>query len=224
MLDRQKHEQILKNILRDVFTTPDLQGRLGFKGGTCLYLFYGLDRFSVDLDFILVAPDFDDKLIKNIVEKNLTITEHTNKHFTWFWMGSYGKGKPQIKLEINKRDYPDTFINQDFYGITVPTMSPDCMFAHKLVAITDRKKLQNRDLYDAHFMFSKNFPINQEIIKLRTGKAIKQYFPLLVDFIEKKVEPRHILQGLGELLTDQQKRMVKETLIRDLLFELKSRI
>ena len=31
MLDRQKHEQILKNILRDIYTTPEIQGRLAFK-------------------------------------------------------------------------------------------------------------------------------------------------------------------------------------------------
>ena len=47
------------------------------------------------------------------------------------------------------------------------------MFAHKLCAITDRQKLQNRDLYDAHFMFSQNFEINEEIIKLRTKKLSK---------------------------------------------------
>lgn len=37
MLDRQKHEQILKNILRDFYTTTDLEAKLAFKGGTCLY-------------------------------------------------------------------------------------------------------------------------------------------------------------------------------------------
>ncbi len=50
MLDKSKHGQILKNILRDIYTTTDLEARLIFKGGTCLYLFYGLDRFSVDLE------------------------------------------------------------------------------------------------------------------------------------------------------------------------------
>lgn len=224
MLNRQKHEQILKNILRDIFTTPDLQGRLGFKGGTCLYLFYGLDRFSVDLDFNLLAPDFDERLVNAIVEKNLTVTEKINKHFTWFWMGSYEKGKPQIKLEINKRDYPDKYKNKDFYGITVPTMSPDCMFSHKLVAITDRNKLQNRDLYDAHFMFSNDFSINPEIIQIRTGKTVKQYLSFLIDFIERLAKQANILHGLGELLTDQQKKIAKDTLIRDLLFDLKSRV
>jgi predicted nucleotidyltransferase component of viral defense system len=222
MLDRQKYEQILRNILRDIYTTPQLQGRLIFKGGTCLYLFYGLDRFSVDLDFNLVSADFDDKQITDILSKYLSLDDHMQKYFTWFWLGSYEKGKQRIKVEISKRDYPDTFVNKDFYGITIPTMAPDCMFAHKLCAITDRKKLQNRDIYDAHFMFTKQFPIKEEIIKIRTGKTRKEYFTVLIDYIEKNMKPSTSLDGLGELLNDQQKDSVKASLQRNILFDLRS--
>lgn len=222
MLDRQRHEQILKNILRDIYTINDLEAKLAFKGGTCMYMFYGLNRFSVDLDFNLLSEDFNDRLITEILLKYLTISDQTDKHFTWLWIGGYEKGKQKVKLEINKRTYPDKYINKDFYGITIPTMSPDCMFAHKLCAITDRKKLQNRDLYDAHFMFTKQFDINEEIIKMRTGKTTKEYFAYLIDFIEKKVDPSAILEGLGELLGEEQKDHVKATLVRDLLFDLRS--
>jgi len=223
MLDRQKHEQILKNILRDIYSTPELQGRLAFKGGTCLYMFYELDRFSVDLDLNVTASEFDEQLITDILKKYLTLDDFMNKHFTWFWLGSYEKGKQKVKIEISKRDYPDRYDNKNFYGITIPTMSPDCMFAHKLCALTDRKKLQNRDLYDAHFMFTKDFPINEEIIKIRTGKNKKEYLTYLSNFIEKNVKPNTILEGLGELLSEQQKDHVKSTLLRDLLFDLHSR-
>jgi hypothetical protein len=139
------------------------------------------------------------------------------------WFGSYQKGMQGVKVEISKRDFPDTYVNKNFYGITIPTLSPDCMFAHKLCAITDRKKMQNRDLYDAHFMFIKDFPINEEIIKIRTGRTLKEYFLYLIDFIEKNVNKNTILEGLGELLSDSQKDRVKETLLRDILFDLKSR-
>jgi predicted nucleotidyltransferase component of viral defense system len=223
MLSRQKHEQILKNILRDIYTNSSLQARLAFKGGTCLYLFYGLDRFSVDLDFNVIAKDFDDKLITDILNSYLQLTDQFQKHFTWLWFGSYEKRMQGVKVEISKRDFPDTYVNKNFYGITVPTLSPECMFAHKLCAITDRKKMQNRDLYDAHFMFIKDFPINEEIIKIRTGKTLKEYFLYLIDFIEKNVNKNTILEGLGELLSDSQKDRVKETLLRDILFDLKSR-
>lgn len=221
MLDRQKHEQLLKNILRDLFTTTDLEAKLAFKGGTCLYLFYQLERFSVDLDFNLQAKDFDEKLVTNILSKYLTINDQKNKYFTWSWIGSYEKGKQRVKVEISKRDYPDKYLNKDFYGITIPTMSPDCMFAHKLCAITDRKNFQNRDVYDAHFMFLKHFDINEEIIKLRTGKSTKEYLTYLIDFIDQKVSANSILEGLGELLSESQKDHIKATLKRDILFDLK---
>lgn len=224
MLDKLKHEQILKNILKDIYTTTNLEGSLAFKDGTSLYMFYQLDRFSVDLDFNLIASDFDDRLITDILSGYLKIEDKHNKHFTWIWVGSYQKGQQKAKVEINKRAYPDKYINKDFYGITIPTMSPDCQFAHKLCAITDRKKLQNRDLYDAHFMFMKQFEINEEIIKIRTNKTLKEYFAYLVDFIDKKVNPNTILDGLGELIGNPQKDHIKATLKRDLLFDIRSRL
>lgn len=224
MLDKKKHEQILKNILRDIYTTTYLEDKLAFKGGTCLYLFYGLDRFSVDLDFNVLTEAFNDQLVTHILSQYLRIDDKFNKYFTWFWLASYEKGTPKIKVEISKRKYPDKYINKDFYGLTIPTLAPDSMFAHKLCAISDREKLQNRDLFDAHFMFTKGFGINEEIIKIRTNKTLKEYFVYLTYFIEKKVNPNTILDGLGELISDQQKDKVKATLIRDLLFDLKSRI
>ena len=44
-------------ILKDVYTDVSIAPLLGFKGGTCAYFFYGLPRFSVDLDFDLFSQD-----------------------------------------------------------------------------------------------------------------------------------------------------------------------
>jgi predicted nucleotidyltransferase component of viral defense system len=224
MLQIQKHEQILKNLLRDIYTKPNLQSSLAFKGGTCLYMFYGLDRFSVDLDFNLLAQELDNSLLTDIIQKHLTITDSTNKHFTWLWIGSYEKAAQKIKIEVSKRTYPDSYINKDLYGLTIPIMEPSCMLAHKLCAITDRPKMQNRDLYDAHFMFTQNFEINEEIIKLRTNKTLQEYLAVLIEFIETRTNEHNILEGLGELLTDAQKDKARSTLKRDILFDLKSRL
>lgn len=224
MLHVPKHEQILKNILRDIYTDPSLQSSLAFKGGTCLFMFYGLDRFSVDLDFNLRSDTFDDERLNQIIEKHLRVVDRENKRNTWFWLGSYEKAFQKVKVEVSKRDYPDQYTTKDFYGLTVPIMEAATMFAHKLCAITDRKKLQNRDLYDAHFMFSHDFDINEEIIRLRTSKSAKEYFAELVPFIEERVTPNNVLDGLGELLTDQQKDSVRATLKRDILFDLQSRL
>lgn len=59
-----------KNALKEVVQEAALCGlsRAGFfknaafYGGTALRIFYGLDRFSEDLDFSLIAPDTDFRL------------------------------------------------------------------------------------------------------------------------------------------------------------------
>src|SRR5258708_37439260 len=102
MLHVPKHEQMLKNILRDVYTNANLQASLAFKGGTCLYMFYGLDRFSVDLDFNLRTDTFDVEALNTIIGKHLQTIERENKRNTWFWLGSYEKAFQKVKVEISK--------------------------------------------------------------------------------------------------------------------------
>lgn len=224
MLDVTKHEIVMKKILSDIYSHSSLRANLGFKGGTCLYFFYNLNRFSTDLDFNLLSDSLDADELAKILSKHLEIAEQREKHFTWFWQGSYSTGSHRIKIEISKRDYPDTYITKDFYGLSLTTMSPDCMFAHKLCAISDRKTLQNRDLYDAWFMFDNNFLFNEEIIRIRTGKSTKDYFQDLINYIQKeRTIQNSILDGLGEVLNQTEKDWVKTQLLPKLLFELKVR-
>ena len=223
MLDRKHHEIILKKILADIYRDKNLGASIAFKGGTCLYFFYNLDRFSTDLDFNVIADTINEKAMTSILNKYLNIGQAISKRNTWFWVGSFKKGKQKIKVEISKRNYPDKYINQNFYGLTVPIMSKDCMFAHKLCALTDRKKLQNRDVYDAFFMFQNGFGINEEIIEIRTNKSPEEYFKDLIPFLKNNVKPNLILDGLGEVLNEKQKSWVKSSLLEKLLFELEIR-
>lgn len=57
MLDRNVHRTVLLQILKDIYTDSSLGPILGFKGGTAANLFYGLGRFSVDLDFDLLEQE-----------------------------------------------------------------------------------------------------------------------------------------------------------------------
>jgi len=47
-------------------------------------------------------------------------------------------------------------------------MDLESMTANKLIALTNRNALANRDLYDIDFIFKNNFLINEEIIKEKT--------------------------------------------------------
>jgi predicted nucleotidyltransferase component of viral defense system len=223
MLNNNIHESHLRQLIAKIFNDSILQKQLAFKGGTCLYFFYGLDRFSTDLDFNCTGESLDYQRLNQILE-GYEILEHTNKFNTWFWLLSYGKMTVKIKIEVSKRDYPDKYEIKDLLGVKLPVMTKECMFAHKLCAITDRKILQNRDLYDTLFMLNKDFEIDDEIIELRTKKSTKEYLEYLLEFIPKKAKPKNILDGLGEVLSEKQKNYYRQFLIRDLIFAIQNRL
>ena len=225
MLNRQKHEIILKNILKDIYSDNLLATALGFKGGTTCYLFYDLPRFSTDLDFNLLNADKQNEVfekLKIIAEKYGIISEARMKRKTIFILLSYEKGTQKIKIEVSVRDYQDDFEIKNFLGISILTMVPENMFAHKLVAVTDRKQIANRDLFDLNYFFQKNWDINERIIKLRTGKNLKEYLQYLVEFIDKEVKENTILDGLGEVLSESQKDRTRKNLKKDLIFDIKN--
>lgn len=228
MLDVKTHEIIMKSILRDVYKDTRLQAQLVFKGGTCLYLFYDLPRFSTDLDFSLEKGVELESLgvstITKILGQYLDLSQIEDKRFTWLWVGSFAKGKQKIKFEISKRRFKDTYSVHDFYGLTVRTLSIESMFAHKICAVTDRREIVNRDLYDVWWLLKKRIRIREEIVKERTGRSLVDYLLELKKYIDKSVKKRHILGGLGEVLDQSQKDWVRDHLIDELLFEIQMRI
>lgn len=228
MLDVQNHETIMKRILREIYQHPQLQSQLVFKGGTCLYFFHDLPRFSTDLDFsfhnkteIVQVPRDD---LATIVDKHLELKSDEDKRFTWLWLGSFNKGKQKVKVEVNKRKFNDTYTQHEFYGLTVRTLDLPSMFAHKLCAVTDRKKMVNRDLYDTWWLLTKNAPISQQIIQERMGKSVKEYLMMVKKYVQQNVNETHILQGLGEVLSQPQKDWARDHLLKELLFELELRV
>lgn len=224
MLNTQEHEIQMKKLLIAIFSNPKLKNELAFKGGTCLYFFHQLNRFSTDLDFNLVTDNLSVLEITKIIKSSkLEIVDEMNKFNTWFWAVSYGKSTVKIKVEISKRGYPDTYEAIDYLGVKLKVMTKDCMFAHKLCAISDRKIMQNRDLFDALFMFKNNYPINEAIIFQRTGKTLRNYFGYLVEYINQNVNVNKILDGLGEVLDPKVKSYYKNNLLKDLLTELQIR-
>ena len=58
------HRNILLQILKKIYSDANIAPYLGFKGGTAAYLFYRLDRFSVDLDFDLLDETKKDYFFK----------------------------------------------------------------------------------------------------------------------------------------------------------------
>jgi len=222
-LDITAHKNILLRILKDIYTDSSLGPFLGFKGGTALHFFYDLSRFSTDLDFDLLDESKEQevfKKIEKIVKEYGTIKEKRIKRNTLFVLLSYSKEDQNIKIEINKRNFGSRYELKSYLGISMLVMKTEDMFANKLVAMTERGKTANRDIYDVYFFLKNNWKINKEIVEKRTGMSFKDYLKKCLDFI-KDVPNRSILSGMGELIDKKQKNWVKTNLKQDVIFLLK---
>ena len=218
-------------ILKDIYTDVSISPLLGFKGGTCAYLFYNLPRFSVDLDFdLLVVNGENQKLvfekIAGVLSKYGQIKDQYIKRFTVFALLSYGDDDHNVKVEINVRklaeNINDRYELKEYLGISMLVAKKDYLFAGKLSALTLRNEAAMRDIYDIHYFAKNNWAIDAEAIKEITGKTIKDYLADCVAFIEK-VKNNQLLRGLGELIdSEKEKAWIKTHLKTDAIFMLKN--
>ena len=105
-MDNNKHRFYLTKILTDIYSDKELATCLGFKGGTALMLFYGLPRFSVDLDFDLLVQEKANSVyqkVKTILLKYGKIHDEAQKFFGDLLALDYGFGERNLKIDISHR-------------------------------------------------------------------------------------------------------------------------
>lgn len=230
MLNKEKHQLIMGKILRDIYSDVSISSLIGFKGGTCAYFFYGLSRLSVDLDFDLFLTDETVqkslfKKIERILRKYGEIKNRYIKRNTIFLLLSYGKDDHNVKIEINTRslipDIKEHYQLKEYLGISMLVGTKEYLFSSKLVALTLRSSTAMRDIYDIWYFAKNNWDINQKVIRLITKKNIEEYLNECILIIEQ-VQDNQILQGLGELVSEKQKKWVKMNLRKEAIFLLKN--
>jgi len=147
-----------------------LADELVFKGGTALFFFYGLDRFSEDLDFTRFKQ-YDQAKLKTTLSDVLTVIHIIHemktkkslagKTFKVKAQGPLYKGplsESIISIEISERNDvvlpPDIKeivpIYDDLRPFTVPVLKKEEILAEKVRAMMIRGKA--RDLYDISFL------------------------------------------------------------------------
>jgi len=217
-------------ILRDIYSDAAIASLMGFKGGTCAYFFYGLPRFSVDLDFDLFTTDEEtQKMIfekmKLILAKYGEMKDSYIKRFTIFFLLSYGDADHNIKVEVNIRmlmpNLKECYELKDYLGISMLVGKKDYLFASKLSALSLRSETAMRDIYDIWYFSKNSSDINADVVKARTDKSVKDYLIDCIAIIEK-VKDNQILQGLGEFLNEKEKAWVKIHLRKETIFLLKN--
>ena len=177
-------------------------------------LFYGLPRFSVDLDFNLLNTDKNKqvfKKVKSILIPYGTIKDEAEKYFSLLIVLNYGEYERNLKIEISNREYPDNYEVKNYLGITINVMVKPDMFAHKLCALLDRDMLTNRDIFDIYYYMQQKTPINKIIIEKRMKTDIKEYLSLCINRIDN-INPKSLLNGLGELVDSNLKGFVRTKL------------
>lgn len=219
------HRTVLFQILKDIYSDTAFAPFLGFKGGTAAVMFYGLDRFSVDLDFDLLDVTKNDLVFENlikIVARHGDIRESYIKRYSLFCLLSYEDKARNIKVEVNRRQFGSGYEIKTYLGVSMPVMAQEDMFAHKLMAMHERIGKTSRDIYDVWFFLKNRFPINKEIVEKRAGIPFDQLLEKCIAQLEK-MNNRRILDGVGEFLTDSQKDSAKAKLRQETIALLKLR-
>jgi len=236
MKDRKtSHRLWMFDILKHLYS-QSFSKYLWFKGGTALYFFYALPRFSVDLDMDLI-PGYDEQIFQQMIKKlKIFVTSkwwkikkdgtlaHSHRYIIQYWW------EKKLKLEFGSYDYPNTYESKDLFGLEVQTMTISDMFAHKLCALVSRYQyreyLAGRDIFDIHFLLSQHITPTASIIALRSKKLankelnIKERYLFLIDFIRTHEDHlrSHILDGLWDLIGEtSSKHRIKQTFIDETL-------
>jgi len=222
-LDYSKHKNILLQILKDIYSDTSIAPYLGFKGGTAAMMFYDLPRNSVDLDLDLLDETKENEVfekINKIISNYGKITGSYMQKFNLRNVISYAPGAQNIKVEVNRRQFGSKYEIKTLLGISMLVMVQEDMFAHKLMAMIERVGKTSRDIFDVQYFAKNNWLINRKIVEERSGLSFKETLEKAVSQLES-MDNKHILDGLGELLTDSQKDSARAKLKSDTIFQLK---
>ncbi|MEW6528332.1 MAG: nucleotidyl transferase AbiEii/AbiGii toxin family protein [Candidatus Micrarchaeota archaeon] len=205
LYDRKTWQQEKHYIQFFIFVTLS-EYPLVFKGGTYLWFFHGLDRFSEDVDLMAIGDlpnDLDTKVSEGLrlfgVENILKRINNSDCNFS-FRVSAKGPLNTSdidlchIYVEISKREnlVADSLsVKLNFDAYEAPTkiingMSINEVAAEKIRAIMKRKK--PRDVYDLFFLIkNKGIKFNIELI----NKKLKYYDEIFseqefVDSLKKK--------------------------------------
>lgn len=226
-LEITTHRQTMLKLLKEFYTDTSIGPFIGFKGGTAVYFFYNLPRFSVDLDFDLLNKEKKDIIfekIKAILEEYGLVKEAHNKTWGLFFNLSYKnklEGAQNVKIDISTRDFGSRYEVKNYLGIAMKVMVQEDIVAHKMSALFERGETTNRDVFDVWFFLKNNWPINKEIVKKRTKLSYREYLNLMISRLEQD-KGRDMLSGMGEVIeTEKEKDWIKTKLREETIFLLK---
>ncbi len=173
MQDLIKQEQFELEVLEKLNTAKVLNN-LVFCGDTMLRLCFGLNRYSVDLDFWVIKDlDFKDlfKKVENILSKEYTITDSANKFYTIIFEIKSPDYPRSLKIEIRKEKKDIKVESSIAYSknsniqVFLNTVSLSDMLQAKINAFLNRKEI--RDCFDLEFLLKKGIVLDAPADRLK---------------------------------------------------------
>ncbi len=195
---RQDEERAIREITQEVtlaaLSRTDFFAKAIFLGGTCLRIFYGLDRFSEDLDFSLKMPNKKfrlDKYLQGLSQEfsaygyRLEVVDRKEETSTvqkaFLKDDSLGKvlhlrhmrqdrsmAKIRIKLEIDTNPPLGGNVEAKYlafpFAADVACQDESSLFAGKLHALLCREYVKGRDWYDLLFYSNRRTMPNLKLL------------------------------------------------------------
>jgi predicted nucleotidyltransferase component of viral defense system len=157
---------------------------LVFKGGTALYKFYNLNRFSEDLDFTHTGKKLDSKKLRDQVIRSCSylgingrsgeIEKHQKEvNLSLFFNGPLYDGRKgsitRVSFNISLRERPQYKENRlcispfnEIPSFELTVLREDEILAEKVRAVLTRDK--PRDIYDMWFLLKRGVKLDKALI------------------------------------------------------------
>lgn len=167
------HEKLMRAIVKNLVDTP-----MVLKGGTALYLGYGLNRFSEDLDFdchkkINLLSKVKNAIPSGIILNDIHIKKDTDSvgRYMVRYATKDNKEEQTLKLEISYRDAPKESEVNVIEGMRIAKI--ERIIDNKLCACFDGEHIRTkaRDLFDLHFL-AKHY---EEHFNLDLASRLKEF-------------------------------------------------
>jgi predicted nucleotidyltransferase component of viral defense system len=166
MQDLIKQEQFELEIL-DRLNSGKFLDSLALGGGTMLRLCFGLNRFSVDLDFWIIKEINRKKLLDNLkayLRKFYTTRDATDKFYTLLFEIKSKDYPRSLKIEIRKEkkkiktEQAIAYSKYSNTQVLLKVIPLTEMMAAKIGAFLGRKEI--RDIFDMEFLLKKGIALD----------------------------------------------------------------
>ena len=209
--DAPSRDLALREVMQEIALAGLNRGgffdRAAFYGGTCLRIFYGLPRFSEDLDFSLLAPDPEFSLgpyfrairdefgafgfevsLKSKEKRHGSEIESAflKKTSSLYDLSVTGQKTVKIKLEVDK-DPPLAFSTEERLLVQPYSFYTKCfalpdLFAGKMHALLFRQwknRVKGRDWFDFEWYVRLGYPLNLHHLAERARQSGDLHAPAL---------------------------------------------